>query len=70
MTTPQHFASRRFEVIERVGSGAMGQVFRAYDHESEQLVALKLTRGTAGDNERFDREARALQVLDHPAIVR
>ena len=59
----------RFELRERVGTGGMSQVFQALDTATGRLVALKLVHGTA-DHGRFEREARALTELEHPAIVR
>ncbi len=47
----------------------MGEVFRALDTATGHLVALKVLRDDS-DRDRFEREARALTELDHPAIVR
>ncbi len=53
------------------GSGGVGQVFRAHDRLEDQLVALKVLRPpSARDVERFAREVRVLQRVQHPAIVR
>lgn len=61
----------RFDVEHEIGHGGMGTVFRARDREDGRVVALKvLRRGTSGDSLRFDREARVLADLTHPAIVR
>jgi WD40 repeat protein/tRNA A-37 threonylcarbamoyl transferase component Bud32 len=63
----------KFELLERVGLGAFGAVWRARDTELNRTVALKiphtglLTSGT--DLERFHREARAAAQLRHPGIV-
>jgi serine/threonine protein kinase len=63
--------TRRFEVEEKIGSGGMSTVFRARDRETRRTVALKvLRRGGIAEAERFDREARVLADLTHPAIVR
>jgi eukaryotic-like serine/threonine-protein kinase len=64
----------RYVVIERLGSGAMGIVLRAYDPKLHREVALKLVRpGTSayGDfaDARLLREAQALARLNHPNIV-
>ncbi|MEM6995941.1 MAG: serine/threonine-protein kinase [Myxococcota bacterium] len=66
-----------FEVLERIGSGGMGEVFAARDPRLERRVALKvlrrasLRRGASEQIEqRLRREARALAQLDHPNIVR
>jgi tetratricopeptide (TPR) repeat protein len=62
----------RFELLERVGAGAMGEVHRALDRATGHAVALKLLlRATEpGRAERFRREADALAALDHPGFVR
>ena len=61
------------EVLEVIGVGGMGVVFKARQPKLDRLVALKiLSRELAGDptfTERFDREARVLARLNHPNIV-
>ncbi|HTU62902.1 MAG TPA: protein kinase [Polyangiales bacterium] len=62
----------RYRVIEIVGSGGMGVVYRAQNVVTEKYVALKwlhprLASGTGG--ERLLREARAASLLKHPHIV-
>lgn len=62
-----------YEVRARLGAGAMGVVYRAFDPSLERDVALKLlsTKTERGDaHERAVREARALAKIDHPNIVR
>jgi hypothetical protein len=63
----------QIEVIERIGGGGMGVVYRARQVKLDRLVALKLIRpDVAGDPtfaERFGREARALARLNHPNIL-
>jgi serine/threonine protein kinase len=60
-----------YEVIGRLGAGAMGEVYRARDTRLGRAVALKVLR-TGADPEllhRLDREARAASALNHPNIV-
>lgn len=61
-----------FEVIGRLGSGGMGDVYRARDTRLDREVAIKvLSRELADDprsRERFEREARAVSRLTHPHI--
>ncbi|QDU31381.1 Serine/threonine-protein kinase PknB [Anatilimnocola aggregata] len=63
----------RFQLIERVGQGAFGTVYRAYDKELDRTVAVKVPRSgrlaTPEDEDRFVREARSAAKLRHPGIV-
>src|SRR5580658_10766174 len=62
-----------YRVIEKIGSGAMGEVFRARDERLGRDVALKLIRPASSDNSdhlrRFEQEARAAAALNHPNIL-
>src|SRR5271166_5017473 len=62
-----------YRVLEKIGSGAMGEVFRAHDERLGRDVALKLIRPASSDNpdhlRRFELEARAAAALNHPNIV-
>ncbi len=70
-TPPRMIAG--FELIDLLGEGGMGRVFRARHRALDRIVALKLlTPEAAGDFEfveRFTREARAAAALQHPSIV-
>lgn len=59
----------RYELERLAGTGAMGSVYRAWDRKLGKAVALKLVHDPA-DAPRFDREAAALESIDHPGIVR
>jgi hypothetical protein len=64
----------RYVIIERVGTGAMGVVYGAYDPELDRKVALKLIKpGHGGGKEtaraRLLREAKAIARLQHPNVV-
>ncbi|MFP6753034.1 MAG: serine/threonine-protein kinase [Pirellulaceae bacterium] len=62
----------RFELLEQVGKGAFGAVWRGYDSELERSVAIKIPRRTqvaAAEQENFLREARSVAQLNHPNIV-
>jgi hypothetical protein len=59
----------RFEIRAPVSSGAMGAVYRAFDHEQGADVAIKRLLDTQ-NFARFEIEARLLSQLRHPRVVR
>src|SRR5262245_39249744 len=59
----------RFELLDAVGSGGMGSIFRARDRHSGEPVAVKILLEDLGQA-RFEQEAEVLSELHHPAIVR
>ena len=62
-----------YEILSLLGSGGMGEVYRARDHKLDRDVAIKvLPDPVAGDPERlarFEREAKTLALLNHPNIA-
>ena len=59
-----------YEVVSRLGSGGMGEVYRARDTRLRRQVALKVLRGAAGlDQEQLLQEARLASTLNDPHIV-
>lgn len=64
---------RSFRIVEKVGEGGMGEVYRAEDTRLGRPVALKfltgLDRGDVTLAERLRSEARSLAALNHPHIV-
>ena len=62
----------RFDLIERLGVGGFGSVWKARDKELDRTVAIKIPRAgdmSAEEQEKFFREARATAQLRHPNIV-
>ena len=63
----------RFTLIEELGAGSFGHVFRGYDSLLDRTVAVKIQRAPAtggdGDRARLLREARSIAQLEHPGIV-
>ena len=61
-----------FEIVAPLGSGGMGQVYRARDTRLDRSVALKVLAPdlarSASSRERFEREAQAISRLTHPHI--
>jgi eukaryotic-like serine/threonine-protein kinase len=64
------FGATRYELLEEIGRGGMGIVFRGRDTALDREVAIKVTAWSlAADAERLRREARTLAALEHPGIV-
>ena len=73
MTLAAGFRLGPYEIVAPLGSGGMGEVYRARDTRLSREVAVKVLPGEfASDPERrsrFEREARALAALNHPNVV-
>ncbi len=63
----------QLEILEFIGKGGMGTVYKARQKKLNRIVALKILSPRTGKDthfaERFTREARALAHLNHPGIV-
>ncbi|MDB4939527.1 MAG: Adenylate cyclase, partial [Labilithrix sp.] len=67
---PAQIIADRFELEQLVGSGGMGEVFRARDRLTGGAVAVKVLHASSRDTERFRREAQILAEVSHPRIVK
>jgi len=67
-------ARQRFELIEEVGRGTMGAVYKAYDKDLDEVVALKVLSEKFSEDEdaqeRFRLEVKSARRLSHPNVVR
>jgi serine/threonine protein kinase len=70
----KRFSIGKYRVLERLGSGGMGQVFLCEHKLMRRRVAVKVLPASKAEEpaalERFYREARAVASLDHPNLVR
>ena len=62
-----------YQVIEKLGAGGMGEIWKAQDSRLNRMVAIKvLTNANTGDSDRrrrFIQEAQAASALNHPNII-
>ena len=65
--------NNRYQLLERLGTGGMADVYRARDLMLERIVAIKVLHETYSEDQalqnRFKQEARAAANLSHPNIV-
>jgi serine/threonine protein kinase len=71
---PQGLVVGRYIILDRVGSGSMGRVYRAHHVMMDRVVALKIIAPEIASNDRvvarFQREMKLVGRLDHPNVVR
>jgi tetratricopeptide (TPR) repeat protein len=65
----------RYEILNTIGEGGMGDVFRGKDTQTGEIIAIKCLKPDIVESapdliERFEREGEALRQLDHPNIVK
>ena len=70
---PGTVVAERYSIVEVIGQGGMGVVYKAQHIHMEKFVALKMMleqhSSASQDYRRFQREAQAASLLDHPHIV-
>jgi eukaryotic-like serine/threonine-protein kinase len=71
---PQGLIVGRYIILDRIGSGSMGRVYKAHHAMMDRIVALKIIAPEIASNERvvarFQREMKLVGRLDHPNVVR
>ena len=72
MNLPNGARLGAYEILEPLGAGGMGEVYKAYDTRLHRTVALKILSPAFADEPtwrlRFDREAQLLAAITHPHI--
>jgi eukaryotic-like serine/threonine-protein kinase len=72
--SPGHVVGGRYEILQRLGAGAMGTVFKTRDRELDDVVALKVLHPDIGrDSEQIERmrqEIRLARRITHPNVLR
>ena len=67
----RQLAVNRFVLLEKLGQGGQGEVYRARQLNPARFVAVKtLTRDTDTGRARFEQEARAMMKVQHPGVAR
>ena len=70
-TEPQKLG--KYNIVGKIGKGAMGEVYKGHDPVLNRFVAIKIIAETLGTDsdlvERFKREARNAAALNHPNII-
>lgn len=63
----------RYEILEKIGTGGMGDVYKAHDRRLDRIVAIKILKAQyneeSGFIKKFKRESLAAASISHPSIV-
>lgn len=64
---------KRYEILEKIGTGGMGNVYKAHDRRLDRIVAIKILKLEYNDDSnfirKFKRESLAAASISHPNIV-
>ncbi len=67
----RHLARNQFLLLEKIGQGGQGEVYKARQLNPSRFVAVKvLTEESERRRQRFEQEARAMMRVQHPAVAR
>jgi len=73
LVPPGTIYAGHYEILEHIGAGGMGEVYRAVDKNLGRHVAIKVLQASFADDKermaRFEREAKLLAALNHPHIA-
>lgn len=65
--------ANRYEILEKIGTGGMGNVFKAHDRKLDRIVAIKVLKLEYNEDNnfirKFKRESLAAASISHPNIV-
>jgi len=68
---PRQLARNQFLLLDKLGQGGQGEVYRAWQINPPRFVAVKiLSLESEGRRHRFEQEARAMMKIQHPAVAR
>ena len=69
-----HEIKKNYKIMEKIGTGSFGRVFKVFHYPSEQLRAMKVVKKEAtkqqDDDKKFLKEIEVLALLDHPNILK
>lgn len=74
MTVEVKKTKERYAIVDRIGSGSMATVYRAYDQSLQRMIALKILHDHLNTQselrQRFEQEGKLAARIDHPNVVR